>query len=81
MLGAEHPEHPRHLERELGIGDPDDLMPGASGIGERAKDVEHRPDADLLPGRSGEAHRRVEERRVHEADSDVVNTAADCLGT
>ncbi len=81
MLGAKQPEHPRHLERQLGIGHADDLMPGAGGIGERAKDVEHRPDADLLPGRAGEAHCRMEERRVHEPDSDLVNAAADRLGT
>ena len=44
-------------------------MAGARRVGQRAKDVEGRANADLAPHRAGVAHGRVEPGREHEADA------------
>ena len=46
---------------------------GISRIGQRAEDIENRPDAKLFTHSLGMFHRRMVIRRIHEADTDIID--------
>jgi hypothetical protein len=76
VLAPQGRQRPRQLAGDLGMTDADQLVPGGSGIRQRAEDVEDRPQPDLPPGRTDEAHCGVERRRVHEADACFFDAAS-----
>ena len=74
-LGAESSRDLGHDRRELRIVDAQQLARRAGGVGERAEDVEHGPDADLSASRAGVSHARVQRLREQEADAGLVDAA------
>ena len=66
VLGAERDEHARkHFDEVIGV-DAEHLALGECGVGQRAENVEDRPDAELATDRGDGTHRRMQFRREQE---------------
>src|SRR5512143_4090877 len=57
-----------------------DLDVGAGGVCERPEHVEDSSNAHLLAGKGHVLHRLVKERRMEEANSNLIDAPTDCLG-
>ena len=67
-LRAESMDHLREPPGRSRVADAEQLATGAGRVGEWPEQVERRPDPDLLPGRAGVAHGRMERRREQERE-------------
>ncbi len=76
---AEHTQHLGEFPGDVGMSNPYQLVTRARRIGERTKDVEHRPDPDFLPGGADESHRGMERGREHEPDADFIDRPRDFI--
>jgi hypothetical protein len=68
-------EHRDHPLGHASVAHAEHLAPDAGGVGHRTEVVEDRGDAELAPGGTGVAHRRMEPRGEAEPDAGVGHAA------